>query len=133
MFSKVLVFSALVAVVLSATAPLLEVVPVISQALDVHPDGAYQYNYESGDGSKQEQHGVPKVLEKDVVIEAVEGSVSFSDPDGVKHELTYVADENGYQPKSADLPVAPPAPEIPAAIQRALDWNAAHPEPEMKA
>lgn len=36
-----------------------------------------------------------------------------------------MADENGYQPQSADIPQAP---EVPAAILRALEYNAAHPE-----
>ncbi|CAG9769052.1 unnamed protein product [Ceutorhynchus assimilis] len=119
MLSKVIVLSALVAVVYSAA---VDVVPVVAQNSDIFPDGKYQYNYESGDGSKQEQHGVPKPVDKDNVIEAVEGSVSYTDPDGGHHDLTYVADENGYQPQGDDVP------KIPEAIARALQYIAEHPE-----
>ncbi|TDG38505.1 hypothetical protein AWZ03_015073, partial [Drosophila navojoa] len=45
-------------------------------------------------------------------------------PEGEKIEVSYVADENGYQPKSDSLPTPPP---IPDEIERALKWIAANP------
>lgn len=128
MFSKLVVFTGLLAVVLCAPAE-PEPVAIISQNSDIQPDGTFQWTYESADGTKQEQNGSPKQVDKDDVAEVVQGAVSWTDPEGGKHELSYVADENGFQPQSADVPVAP---EVPAQIARALEWIAAHPEPENK-
>ncbi|KAF7276834.1 hypothetical protein GWI33_009737 [Rhynchophorus ferrugineus] len=125
MFSKLVVYSGLLAVVLSAAVPAQDPVPVVSQTSDIQPDGSFQWSYESGDGSKQEQSAVIRQV-GEVSVPVLQGSVSWTDAEGVAHEVRYVADENGYQPQSADLPVAP---EVPAAITRALQWIAAHPAP----
>lgn len=63
-------------------------------------------------------------IEKETPV-VMQGAASWTDNEGGQHQLTYTADENGYQPQSPDIPVPP---EIPAAIQRALEYNAAHPE-----
>ncbi|XP_060517845.1 larval cuticle protein 1-like [Cylas formicarius] len=131
MISKIAVLSCLLAVVLSAALPqqvAQEPVPIVSQEINVEPDGKFQWSYESGDGTKQEQTGEPKQIENEIG-EAIQGSVSWTDPEGNQHSLKYVADENGYQPESEDIPKPP---EIPAAIARALEYNAAHPEEEEK-
>lgn len=54
-----------------------------------------------------------------------QGSDSYTAPDGQQVSITYVADENGFQVQGSHIPTAPP---IPPEIQRALEWNAAHPE-----
>ncbi|XP_060654982.1 larval cuticle protein 2-like [Drosophila nasuta] len=54
----------------------------------------------------------------------IHGDYGWISPDGELIQLTYVANENGYHPKGAHLPTSPP---IPAAIQRSLEWIAAHP------
>lgn len=123
MFSKVVVFSGLLALVLSLPQ---QQVPIVSQSEDVSPDGSFKWSYQSGDGSSQEQSGQLKQLGPEAG-QVVQGSATWTDPQGGQHKLSYIADENGYQPQSADLPVGP---EIPAAILRALQWIAAHPEPE---
>ncbi|XP_066151881.1 larval cuticle protein 1-like [Euwallacea fornicatus] len=101
-----------------------EPVPIVAQESDLQPDGTFKWSFETGDGVKQEQTGQPKQIEQESPV-VLQGSASWTDSEGNPHQLTYVADENGYQPQSADIPQAP---EIPAAIARALEYNAAHPE-----
>ncbi|CAG9769044.1 unnamed protein product [Ceutorhynchus assimilis] len=117
MFTKITLLSCLVAVLAQ------EPVPIISSQSVIEPDGSSKWNYESADGSSQQQVG-QQLAEGG---QAVQGVAQWYDPQGTVHTLQYVADENGYQPNSDDLPVAP---EVPASVMRALEWNAAHPEEE---
>ncbi|XP_001361252.2 cuticular protein 47Eg [Drosophila pseudoobscura] len=59
----------------------------------------------------------------------VKGDQAWTSPEGVPVSIQYVADENGYQVLAANPPLPTPPP-IPEAIQRALDWIAAHPPKE---
>ncbi|XP_019870235.1 endocuticle structural glycoprotein SgAbd-2-like [Aethina tumida] len=107
--------------------------PIISQSSDISPDGSYQSQYETGNGISAQESGVLKNAgQKDAEAEEVQGSVKYTAPDGTPIELAYLANENGFQPQGAHLPVAPEPPAIPAAIARALDWIAAHPYDEEK-
>ncbi|XP_050295173.1 larval cuticle protein 1-like [Anthonomus grandis grandis] len=101
-----------------------EPVQIVNQENDIQPDGSFKWSFETADGVKQEQSGQPKQIESETAI-VIQGSASWTDKEGTPHQLTYVADENGYQPQSPDIPQAP---EIPAAIAKALEYNAAHPE-----
>ncbi|KAF7286183.1 hypothetical protein GWI33_007143 [Rhynchophorus ferrugineus] len=119
-FSKIVICISLCIVVFC------EEVPIVSQSGDVSPDGSFKWSYEAGDGTAQEQSGQLKQIE-DSAGEAVQGAASWTDPEGGSHQLKYVADENGYQPQSADIPVAP---EVPPAILKSLEWIASHPQPK---
>ena len=90
--------------------------PVLKSNSDIHPDGQYKYEYETGNGIAAQEAGL--------AAHQVQGSYSYTAPDGTPIQMTYVADENGFQPTGSHLPVAPP---VPAAIQRALEYIAAHP------
>ncbi|XP_076256948.1 endocuticle structural glycoprotein ABD-4-like [Rhynchophorus ferrugineus] len=130
MLTKVIVFILACIITASVGLPVQsEPVPIISQDSHLSPDGSYQWNYESGDGTSQHQSGSIVQVDKDHAVENVEGSVSYVDPDGKKHDTTYIAGPDGYVAQSADIPVAPPIPE---AIQKSLAWQEAHPEPESK-
>ncbi|XP_027225297.2 cuticle protein AM1239 [Penaeus vannamei] len=107
--------------------------PIVPILVDdrVHPDaaGAYSFNVETGDGISRQESGSP-VPTKEGPVTAMSGSYSFTLPDGQQFELRFVADENGFQPQSAFLPVAPAFPHpIPAhaleQIERARQEDAA--------
>ncbi|KAH8301622.1 hypothetical protein KR059_006893, partial [Drosophila kikkawai] len=57
----------------------------------------------------------------------IDGAFEWVSPEGEHVRVTYKADENGYQPQSDLLPVAPPIPE---AIVRAIAYIQAHPSKE---
>lgn len=92
-----------------------------------HSTNLIIFRFETGDGTKQDQHGELKVFDKEHAAEVVEGHFSYLGDDGKTYGLSYVADENGYRAEGEHLPVAP---EIPHAIQRALEYIAAHPYKE---
>ncbi|CAG2054434.1 unnamed protein product [Timema podura] len=105
------------------TQPPQAVVPILAYSNDVSPDGSYSYSYQTGNGiSAQEQGYLKNSGIKDQEAETVQGSYSYTAPDGTPITVTYTADENGYQAQGAHLPVAPP---IPVEIQRSLDLIAA--------
>ncbi|KAH8316166.1 hypothetical protein KR067_001199, partial [Drosophila pandora] len=56
----------------------------------------------------------------------VNGDQAWTSPEGEPVSIQYVADANGYQVLAANPPLPTPPP-IPEAIQRALEWIAAHP------
>nr|CAD7199664.1 unnamed protein product [Timema douglasi] len=62
---------------------------------------------------------------KEEPAQEVQGAYSFITPDGETRVLSYIANENGFQPEASYLPVAP---AIPDAIAESLIYNAAHPE-----
>ncbi|EDW10133.1 larval cuticle protein 2 isoform X1 [Drosophila mojavensis] len=88
---------------------------VLSRKDDVRPDGF--------DASLETDNHISRSESGDVHGN-IHGSFSWISPEGEVIEVKYVADENGYQPSSASLPVAPPIPE---AIKRSLEWIAANP------
>lgn len=54
----------------------------------------------------------------------IQGSYDYISPEGELIKVSYVANENGYQPDSSVLPTPPP---VPAAIIKALEYIRAHP------
>lgn len=103
-----------------------EPIPILRQDSQVNADGSYQYAFETGNGISADQKGdLKKVGEVDAL--EVKGQFQYPSEDGSNIQLTYIADENGFQPLGAHLPTAPPVPE---AIQRALAYLATAPPQE---
>ncbi|XP_037780621.1 cuticle protein AM1239-like [Penaeus monodon] len=98
--------------------------PVVPILVDdrVHPNaGAYSFNVETGDGISRQESGSP-IPAKEGPVTVMSGSYSFTLPDGQQFELRFVADENGFQPQSPFLPVAPAFPHpIPAHALRQIE------------
>lgn len=114
---------AFVAMAAAAPADNTSPIPVVKQALDgPNPDGSYSYSYETGNGIQAEENG--QLTHQGTDQEGIEaqGSYSYTDDNGQVYQVTYVANENGFQPQGAHLPTIPPL------IQKALDYIAAHPE-----
>ncbi|XP_018570532.1 larval cuticle protein LCP-17-like [Anoplophora glabripennis] len=126
---KLVVFSAMVAVAFGAYAGDPKLAQIISAQSDSEPDGTFQYSFDTENGISAKEAGAPKSLGgTDPPAVVVNGAYEYTDPEGGKVQVSYVADENGYQPSGNVLPTPPPTVPIPPAIARALEYIAAHPQ-----
>ncbi|XP_017470774.1 PREDICTED: larval cuticle protein 8-like, partial [Rhagoletis zephyria] len=66
-------------------------------------------SYETSNGIKEDASAVLNNVGSENEAIAVRGSYSFVADDGVTYTVNYIADENGFQPQGAHLPVAPEA------------------------
>ncbi|KAG5877072.1 hypothetical protein JTB14_014555 [Gonioctena quinquepunctata] len=114
-----------------ALQPTEEPIPIVKYDNEgVNPDGSYQWNYETGNGISAQESGQVKAGANPEEAELeVAGSYEYTKEDGSKVLVTYISNKDGFQPQGDILPTPHP---IPAAIQRALEWIAAHPQPEEK-
>ncbi|KAL5287383.1 hypothetical protein ACFFRR_008346 [Megaselia abdita] len=62
-------------------------------------DGNILYAFDTPTGIYAYQSAAPKLLRTGMIVNGVEGSYSYTSPDGSKVTVTYTADENGYHPK----------------------------------
>ncbi|XP_053603468.2 flexible cuticle protein 12-like [Plodia interpunctella] len=67
----------------------------------------FRYAFETSNGISQQEEGQLKNAGSENEAIAVRGQYSYTGPDGVVYTVTYVADENGFQPQGAHLPVGP--------------------------
>jgi len=94
----------------------------------VNPD-SFQYAYETSNGIAANEQGQLKQIGRDAAI-ATQGSFAWTSPEGVPVQVSYIADENGYQPASSLLPTPPP---VPAAIARAVEYlKRVNPQPQVQ-
>ncbi|XP_055912846.1 larval cuticle protein 65Ag1-like [Eupeodes corollae] len=104
----VIVFTALFAVALAATSPLdsahAETLRYDNDNIGVE---GFKYAVETSDGKSASEQGVLKNVGSENEAISVQGQFSYIGPDGVTYQVTYLADENGFQPQGAHLPVAP--------------------------
>jgi len=71
-------------------------------------ENSYKFGFEQSDGQSRVETGEVKQIgeEKGMVMR---GSYSFIGDDGQTYTVTYIADENGFQPVGAHIPAAPVA------------------------
>lgn len=101
-------------------------IPILRQALDgPNPDGTYSYSYETANGIQAQEDGHLNYVGTEQEALEARGSFSYTDNNGQVYQVSYVANENGFQPEGAHLPTAPPVPPL---IARALEYIAKHPE-----
>ncbi|CAO1320146.1 unnamed protein product [Diamesa tonsa] len=67
----------------------------------------YKFGFEQSDGQAREEFAELKNVGTETEAISVKGSFSFIGDDGQTYTVTYIADENGFQPSAAHLPVAP--------------------------
>ncbi|XP_055701784.1 pupal cuticle protein 36a-like [Phlebotomus papatasi] len=104
-----------------------EPIPILRQEQEVNFDGTYKYAYETGNGIAAEETGFLKNAGTEQEAQVAQGEYSYTAPDGTLIRVTYIADENGFQPQGDHIPTPPP---IPPAIQRALEYLASLPATE---
>ncbi|KAJ8732056.1 hypothetical protein PYW08_014786 [Mythimna loreyi] len=125
---KFIVFLGFLAVAVAAPQAPTEPIPIVKQVSEINPDGSYSWAYETGNGINANENGALKDIGAEEPALQVDGQFSYPSEDGGNIQLTYIANENGFQPQGAHLPTPPPIPE---AIQRALAYLAtAPPQPE---
>ncbi|CAG9785091.1 unnamed protein product [Diatraea saccharalis] len=88
---------------------------------DISPDGSYNYAFETDNGIAVQEQGTPRDFggNPPLVPVVAQGSFAYTAPGGEPISISYVADENGFQPQGDSIPTAPP---VPAQIARALEY-----------
>nr|XP_027208979.1 cuticle protein AMP1A-like [Penaeus vannamei] len=100
----------------------VEVVPILKDERIQEDDGRYSVDVETGNGIKLSESGSPDGPDG-AVIKA--GQYEYTAPDGTLVQLKFVANENGFQPQSDLLPVAPEFPHpIPQFVLDQIEFAA---------
>nr|XP_027239228.1 endocuticle structural glycoprotein SgAbd-2-like [Penaeus vannamei] len=89
------------------SAELIEFVPILRDDRVHEDDGRYNLDVETANGISMSQSGSPDGPDG-AIVKA--GQYSYTAPDGSLIEIKFVANENGFQPQGAHLPVAPEFP-----------------------
>lgn len=94
----------------------------LKHVYDKNPDGSYVYrysgnralevlvemndkeiwnfSYETTNGIRADQQGFLKNPGTNLEAQVMQGSYSYTGPDGIVYTITYIADENGFQVRS---------------------------------
>lgn len=97
-------------------------VPITAYQNDLNYDGSFSYGYSSADGTTAQAQGyIKNPGVKDLEAQVVQGSYSYTSPEGTPIRVTYIADENGFRAEGAHIPTPPP---IPDAIAKSLQYIA---------
>ncbi|XP_065171660.1 flexible cuticle protein 12-like [Atheta coriaria] len=99
--------AAIAAVALAAPQGADKDATILKSELDNIGVDGYNYAYETSNGISQSEQGqlINAGTENEAI--AVRGQYSYVGPDGVTYTVTYIADENGFQPQGAHIPQPP--------------------------
>ncbi|XP_047488353.1 cuticle protein AMP1B-like [Penaeus chinensis] len=81
-----------------------QIIPIVRDDRTQNPYGESRFEFEAGNGIVRYETG----SEKDGHVQ--EGGWRYQSPEGIPVEITFVADQGGYQPQGDLLPVPPPLP-----------------------
>ncbi|KOX67393.1 Larval cuticle protein LCP-17 [Melipona quadrifasciata] len=108
---------------LDVYAPSTPPIPILRQSADgPNPDGSYSYSYETANGIQAQEVGYINYAGTKTESREAQGSYTYTAPNGEIVQVTYVANENGFQPQGSHIPTIPPE------ILKGLQYIAAHPE-----
>ncbi|XP_076055210.1 cuticle protein AM1159-like [Oratosquilla oratoria] len=116
-----MILLALVAVAAADDFDSREHIPIVAETRQEPVDGASASDFQSGNGIRFAQ----KATEGAAGGSNAEGVYSYPDEFGNLIEVRYVANEFGFQPQGAHLPVAPPAPPHVAELLRIAEQQRA--------
>ncbi|CAH0558131.1 unnamed protein product [Brassicogethes aeneus] len=102
----VIALFALVAVILAAPQGLEKDATVLRNDLENIGTDGFNYAYETSNGISAQEQGQLNNAGTENESLSVRGSYRYIGIDGQTYEVTYIADENGFQPQGAHLPVA---------------------------
>lgn len=94
----------LAALIVAALAAPQKDVTVLSRTFE-NDGNVYKFGFEQSDGTKRDETGEIKLIEKESGI-VMRGSFSFVADDGQTYTVNYIADENGFQPSGAHIKLA---------------------------
>ncbi|KAG6451797.1 hypothetical protein O3G_MSEX007333 [Manduca sexta] len=105
----------LVAVALAAVAVAAPPEPakIIKSEYDIQPQGNFVYSFETENGIGASAVGeLKEVVDEDnkprpVIV--LRGSYGYTNPEGIREEIIYYADETGYHAEGPSIPKAPVA------------------------
>ncbi|XP_017470795.1 PREDICTED: larval cuticle protein 8-like [Rhagoletis zephyria] len=103
-YALTFVFIALFALTMAAPAD-EQHVEILRQDADIAPE-SYKYGFETSDGTQHDEEGQLKNVGTDDEAIVVKGSYKYVGDDGVTYQVSYTADENGFQPVGEHLPKA---------------------------
>ncbi|CAL4144029.1 unnamed protein product, partial [Meganyctiphanes norvegica] len=93
----------------------VEVIPILRDDRVRQDDGTHNFDVETGNGITISQSGDSNGDKQ--------GVISFTHPDGTEFHMTFVANENGFQPQSSAIPVAPAFPHpIPEFVLEQIEF-----------
>ncbi|XP_042241710.1 cuticle protein AMP1A-like [Homarus americanus] len=109
---KLVLLACLVAVTAAAPHPDRDAQTVVDERQD-DGDGNFYYRFKTSDSITEERQGTPGVEGQS----NMQGSYSFTHPDGTVSVVNFIADENGYRVvDSPRPPVLPPRPLVEPTI-----------------